>query len=53
LFFQKDFQKPGAQVAGLESLSHLKIFEHFKFSVMGKGNQLHAGEPPALHIASD
>jgi hypothetical protein len=23
------------------------------FSVMGEENRLHAGEPPALHIASD
>jgi hypothetical protein len=25
----------------------------FDFSVMGEGSRLHAGEPPALHIASD
>ena len=30
-----------------------KIFELFEFSVMEEGSRLHAGEPPALHIASD
>jgi hypothetical protein len=30
-----------------------KIFELFEFSVMREENRLHAGEPPALHIASD
>jgi hypothetical protein len=30
-----------------------KFFELFDFSVMGEGSRLHAGEPPALHIASD
>jgi hypothetical protein len=30
-----------------------KLFELFDFSVMGEGSRLHAGEPPALHIASD
>ena len=34
-------------------LSFEKIFELFEFSVMREGNRLHAGEPPALHIASD
>jgi hypothetical protein len=29
------------------------LFELFDFSVMGEGSRLHAGEPPALHIASD
>jgi hypothetical protein len=29
------------------------FFELFDFSVMREGNRLHAGEPPALHIASD
>jgi hypothetical protein len=29
------------------------FFELFEFSVMEEGNRLHAGEPPALHIASD
>ena len=29
------------------------LFELFDFSVTRKGNRLHAGEPPALHIASD
>jgi hypothetical protein len=50
----KDFQKADAQVTGFEVLSHFeKIFELFDFSVMREGNRLHAGEPPALHIASD
>jgi hypothetical protein len=30
-----------------------KIFELFDFSVMEEESRLHAGEPPALHIASD
>jgi hypothetical protein len=29
------------------------FFEFFDFSVMEEENRLHAGEPPALHIASD
>jgi hypothetical protein len=29
------------------------FFELSDFSVMEEGSQLHAGEPPALHIASD
>jgi hypothetical protein len=29
------------------------LFELFDFSVMEAGSRLHAGEPPALHIASD
>jgi len=29
------------------------FFEIFDFSVIREGNRLHAGEPPALHIASD
>jgi len=29
------------------------FFELFEFLVMGEGSRLHAGEPPALHIASD
>ena len=29
------------------------LFELFDFSVMEEGSRLHAGEPPALHIASD
>jgi hypothetical protein len=29
------------------------FFELFDFSVMREGSRLHAGEPPALHIASD
>jgi hypothetical protein len=29
------------------------FFELFDFSVMEEGSRLHAGEPPALHIASD
>jgi len=54
LFFVKDFQKLDAQVSDLEALSHFEnLFEHFDFSVMGEGSRLHAGEPPALHIASD
>jgi len=32
-----------------ESCFFRKIFK----KQMGKGNRLHAGEPPALHIASD
>jgi len=34
-------------------LKSFLIFENlFKFSVMEEGSRLHAGEPPALHIAS-
>jgi hypothetical protein len=29
------------------------VGEFFDFLVMGEGSRLHAGEPPALHIASD
>jgi len=29
------------------------FFELFDFSVMREETRLHAGEPPALHIASD
>ena len=29
------------------------FFELFDFSVVGEGSRHHAGEPPALHIASD
>jgi hypothetical protein len=29
------------------------FFKLFDFSVMGERSRLHAGEPPALHIASD
>jgi len=29
------------------------VREFFRFSVVGEGSRLHAGEPPALHIASD
>jgi hypothetical protein len=29
------------------------FFELFDFSVMREENRLYAGEPPALHIASD
>jgi hypothetical protein len=51
----KDFQKTDAQVTGFEGLSHFLrfFFELFDFSVMREENRLHAGEPPALHIASD
>jgi hypothetical protein len=54
--FRKIFpKKEDAQIAGLEGLSHFLrfFFELFDFSVMGEENRLHAGEPPALHIASD
>ncbi|NMA43209.1 MAG: hypothetical protein GX946_07490 [Oligosphaeraceae bacterium] len=50
----KDFQKTDAQVTGFEGpfLFLRNFFELFDFSVMGEGNRLHAGAPPALHIAS-
>jgi hypothetical protein len=54
LFFGKDFQKTDAQVTGLRVLLIFEnFFELFDFSVMREENRLHAGEPPALHIASD
>jgi hypothetical protein len=37
----------------LLALKAFLIFEIFDFSVMEEGSRLHAGEPPALHIASD
>jgi hypothetical protein len=55
LFFRKIFSKN--QIRKLLALRVFlifeKLFELFDFSVMGEGSRLHAGEPPALHIASD
>ncbi len=38
---------------GEQGVFSTTVGEFFDFLVMGEGSRLHAGEPPALHIASD
>ena len=53
-FLWKIFKKPMRKLLALRVfLIFENFFELFDFSVMREGNRLHAGEPPALHIASD
>jgi len=53
-FFRKIFKNQIRKLLALRFFLIFEIFfELFDFSVMRKGNRLHAGEPPALHVASD
>jgi hypothetical protein len=38
---------------GEQGVFNTAVGEFFDFPAMGEGSRLHAGEPPALHIASD
>jgi hypothetical protein len=53
-FLGKIFKKQMRKLLALKAFLIFEIFLNFLiFSVMREGSRLHAGEPPALHIASD